>query len=98
MARISVEEWRKQKEAGNTQGTSQSPAASNTSKSSSTSVESSSKSSSKSSGRISVAEWRAQKATGSIQDWVAAATSILNDTNQYLSKWHSKDDEAYASI
>ena len=96
MAYMSVEEWRKQKESGNKQGTSKSPAASTTSKSSST------KSSSDSSGYMSVAEWRAAKAKKttpqSAQDWADSATSLLKDTERYLSKWHSKDDKEYDSL
>ena len=93
MARISVEEWRKQKEAENTQGTNQSSATT-----SSSSPSSSKEVSGNSSGRISVAEWRAQKATKSVQAWIESATSVLEATNRYNSKWHKKDDEAYASI
>lgn len=93
MARISVEEWRKQKEAESTQGTNQSSATTISS-----SPSSSKEVSGNSSGRISVAEWRAQKATKSVQAWIESATSVLEATNRYNSKWHSKDDEAYASI
>ena len=94
MARISVEEWRKQKDAENAQGASQPSATTSSSPSSSTSNEVSANSS----GRISVAEWRAQKAKKSVQDWADSANAVLEATNRYNSKWHSKDDKEYASI
>ena len=97
MARISVEEWRKQKEAANTQGASE-PSAPASSSSSSSSPSSSKEVSGSSSGRISVAEWREQRAKKSVQGWAEAAKALLSDTQRYSSKWHSKDDEAYTSI
>ena len=96
MARISVEEWRKQKEAENKQGTNQSSAT--TSSSSPSSPSSSKEVSGNSSGRISVAEWRAERAKKSAQSWVESASSLLEDTKRYFSSWHSKDDEKYTSL
>lgn len=93
MARISVEEWRKQKEAENKQGTNQSSATT-----SSSSPSSSKEVSGNSSGRISVAEWRAERAKKSAQSWVESASSLLEDTKRYFSSWHSKDDEKYTSL
>ena len=90
MAYMSVEEWRKQKEAGNTQGTTKSSATPASS--------SSTKSSGKSSGYMSVAEWRTEKAKKSAQGWSDAANALLKESTQYHSKWHSKDDEEYTSI
>ena len=90
MAYMSVEEWRKQKEAGNKQGTNKSSAA----PASSTSA----KSSGKTSGYMSIAEWRAEKAKKSAQGWSDAANALLKETTQYHSKWHSKDDEEYTSL
>ena len=93
MAYMSVEEWRKQKEAGNTQGTSKSSATSATTVSST-----SEKSTGKSSGYMSVAEWRAERAKKSAQNWLESANALLEDTNRYFSSWRSKDDEKYTSL
>ena len=91
MALMSVEEWRKRKAQ---QGTVSSSAPSVSSSESS----SSNKTTGESSRLMSVAEWRAQRATKSAQGWADAANALLKETQQYFGSWRGKDDEGYYSI
>ena len=91
MAYMSVEEWRKQKAAGNTQGTGKSSASAKSS-----TISSSSKGvSGNSSGYMSVAEWRAKREKKSVQQWSEAVNALLNETQQHYGSWKSKDDIQY---
>ena len=47
---------------------------------------------------LSYSEWLKKKREGTVQGWISSATSLLNDTNQYHSSWHGKDDEGYTSL
>ena len=90
MAYMSVEEWRKKKEAGGTEGTKNSSPVPTVSVSNDSSV--------KSSKFMSVAEWRAERAKKSAQGWSEAARGLLDETQRYYSKWNSKDDDLHTSL
>ena len=90
MAYMSVEEWRKKKEAGGTEGTKKSSPGPTVSVSNDSSV--------KSSKFMSVAEWRAERAKKSAQGWSEAARGLLDETQRYYSKWNSKDDDLHTSL
>ena len=88
MALMSVEEWRKQKaQQGTTSSSAPSASSSGTAKTSDGA-----------SRLMSVAEWRAERATKSAQGWADAANALLKDTQNYFGSWRSKDDDGYNSL
>ena len=95
---MSYSEWLKKKreEESSQKGASSTVSAKPSSGSSPTVT--SGQSGSNNSSASSYSEWLKKKREGTVQGWLSSATSLLKDTNQYHSSWHSKDDEGYTSL
>ena len=78
MARMTASEWKKKKEEEKGQVASATSATPSTTSSDTTK-------------RMTPGEWKAKKATTSVDWWAKASISLLNETQSYFDTWRSKD-------